>query len=617
MTIHLHATHTQANDIDANLDDALAMVQKSNVVDLLTQHAAPPSPRGRKPHLGQYTLLGLLCALFELVASGSPLTVKALFDRIWFVYTDQQLDAIGLSGLRTPERVAQMKATHQSGTHAKRAAVAAQRSEYQRLWKALQTFTEPIDDTPQVETHTGRRPTILQVKQAAQDPSLAPKTELKNTVVNALVAASLKTNNNKWHPNTTIHQGILAHHQGHLGVDETHLMTGLGDIPAGTAPGNKLARIHGHSRQSPGRAPALIGLTLAIATASPDQDKAIPGLCLAANIHHPTGGYGPALINLVDAIDTNNLRPTHNRTQYVIVDGGYTEADKLNEQLNARRYGLVMKYRKTRGTYFEVGNPTPNLHMWRGQIHCPGAGRHFLQNLTLDIPKDTNGRLHTPEQLRSHAALETRLNATRMRTNGAPTKVPDRKRGRQPNNAPTPPDVMRVTVQCPAMTGHARCALFEDYLDPQHAHLPTIPDPPITLDVHERPDCCTSDKGWMTIKLPLPVFKTWQDFTPGTWQHEDWYTAPRAASEGYNSLLKRPYNAGSLYGNRIPARNAALYALIVAMSIAHTNRTILETWYARTHNGQHLPKPPAHANRQERTNALRANQPRTHQRRSA
>jgi hypothetical protein len=618
MTIHTVATHTPDHDTDTNLADAAALMTLANIKGLFPTPAVDPTTRrGRKPLYGTYTAFGFACAHYEIAASHRPQSLKEIFDSLWFRYTDEQMALIGVAGLRTPERLAAMNRPAPGATHTDIHRVTrANRAEYQRCYDAYQRLFDAIDDTPIVANHRdGTRPTRTEVATAAKDPDLAPKRRLKHEVVNAIIAASITHENHKRFPGSDPHQGILADHTGHFAVDETHIVVGLGDLPKNAAPGNYMARVHAHSRAHKGMAPAVVGVTLGVAAARPDQTNNIPDLCLGAAIHHPTGGLGSAVITIADAIEDNNLRAPRpsNRNQYIVVDGGYTEAVDLNRQAHTRGYGLVMKYNVRRQTLFEVGTTTdndgdriPGIFIYNGRPLCPGAGRKFLERLNFEAPTPTEGRPYDPHALATHERLETRLRALTMATSGRPDEKEARPRGGQPKHAPHQPNkVMQVTVTCPATKGTARCPILPNFYDPDLSHLPAVPDAPGHLPLDKRPACCGNESGKMRVNIPLDTFKTWQDFMPGTWEHEDWYTAPRSANERFNSLIKRPHGGSDLGRGAIAPRKAAPFALAVAVAVATTNRRVMETWDANTAaKGGTKPQPPAHKNRTARAAAL-------------
>jgi hypothetical protein len=598
-------TYTAPYNTQANLADAVAIMTLANVEELLDVTAHP-----RTATTGQYTALGFLCTTYELVAHGLDYTFVSLFHALWHRYTDDQMAAIGLGNLRTPERVAALRGTKSANRQVRRAANKVKKAEYARMWEAWQAIFASIDDTPIVANHTkDTRPTIDDVRRGARDPKLKPRTDRKRRVLNAIIAASLIHENTKrFGPDTPLHRGILADHEGHAAFDETHLNYSLGYLPSGQAPGNYMTRRHAHSRQHDGMAPASSGLTLAVAAARPDQPRALPDVCLGADLHHPTGGYTSAVINILDAIEANNVRAPRasSRRQYVIVDGGYS-GGTFTRDLTLRQYGAVMKYASNRKTLFELGavnNPdgtrTPGIYLFNGKILCPGASPAILARTRLELPEMKEQRTPSGDtyynydgaDLQHHADTVARLNALTMATNGRPQIVDNNPRGGRRKNTTPVEKVMSVTVTCPWVKGTARCPLMSDFDDADTQHLPAVPDAPIDLPLGQRPACCDNESGKMRLNIPMAEFKIWQDLMPGTWEHEDFYTDPRAANERYNSLLKRRNGGPGLERGAITARKAPLQALVVAAAIAVTNRRSIEGWYAALDDTGSAPPPP-------------------------
>lgn len=654
MTIHNPATHTPRHDTATHLADAMAIMTAIGLEARLAAVRPPKSNRGAKPRLGQYTAVGIACAMYELVATGKDFTVKEILDALWFRLTDEQMVFIGLAALRSKARVAGMRPRPGATRADMQKAKKLYQAEYQRLWQAMQRLFAPMDDTPLVANHTARnRPTVKEVETAAADPALAAKRALMLEVVNAIIAGGLHIENQKRHPDKTIHNGVLADHEGHIAIDETHLEVGSwGNLKKDKAPGNFRARPHAHHRTLKG-APALIGLTLSVAVARPDQPNDVPGVCVGASIHHPTGGLGSAVIDIVDAIDANNLRATQgsNRSQYVIVDGGYTRARDLNRQLHNRKYGMVMEYAEDQRIVHEVGairnddgTRTPGIVMYAGRPLCPGVNRRELERLKLELPdrrrtrnadgslsvvRDTDNtddedidddtdetRVYDGAELVAHDKTLEKVLPFVMSTNGRPTETTNRTRGGQRKNHTAPEPVMAVTLVCPHKKGTALCPLFPEYYDDNAPELPRVPNAPVDLPNEQRPSCCQNTMA--RARIPMPEFKNWQDFMPGTWEHRDWYTGPRSANERYNNNIKRANGGGpGLDRGRIAPRKSAPFALFTAMSIANANRIILESWTAKLTLTGHPPKVKAATNKAEREQALRLHRNKGNMRRRA
>lgn len=637
MTIHAPVTHTLNHQTTEHLLKALAVVTEADLEGILTRAreaqgtVLPEKRRGPRTRYGTYTATALACTVYELKASARPSSHKEVLDALWLRYTDAELALIGMEGLRDPERLAAMTPdlVGLSPEQTITATIRAQRvyeAEYQRLVVAFDQIFAPIDDTPIKANHrrnaddpaARKRPTIKEVKKAAQRPELKPKRAAKLEVLGALIAASLRVENRDRHGDTDVFTGILADHRGHVAVDETHIIDALGDLPKGTAPGNYLSRLHGHTRDGGKKGyRAAVGLTLALTTADPSQDHNVPELCLGASLHHPTGGLGDAVRDILHAVQSNGLRRPggSNSTQYWIFDGGYTENENLNVDLTTAGLGMVMKYKKDRRVLFEVGavnNPdgtkADGVYLFNGVPLCPGAARRRLEELAGTFKKPEEARM-SDEQLLAHADVLAELEPLRMRTNGRPQLVPLRKRGGQSKTAaPVEPEkVMKVTLTCPMVSGTARCPLFAEFNSEEYAHLPEVPDAPTHLDPAQRPACCRNANGNMTINIPLPAFKTWQDFMVGSFKHCDWYTGPRSNDERYNSLLKRAHGGADLSRRSIAPRKAAFHALTIAVSIAVTNRRALQTFEASINTrGGAKPEPPGKKNKSRRTIRLKS-----------
>ncbi|GCD90128.1 hypothetical protein [Nocardioides sp. LS1] len=637
MTIHAPATHTLNHQTTEHLLKALAVVVEADLEGIITRAretqgtVLPEKRRGPRAKFVAYTATALACTMYELKASARPASHKEMLDALWLRYTEAELGLIGLEGLRDPDRLAAMTPdyTGMSPEDKRTAITKAQRvyeAEYQRLVVAFDGIFAPIDDTPIKANHrrnaddpaARNRPTITEVKKAAQRAELKPKRAAKLEVLGALIAASLRVENRDRHGDTDVFTGILADYRGHVAVDETHIIDALGDLPKGTAPGNYLSRLHGHTRDGGKKGyRAAVGLTLALTTADPGQDYNVPELCLGASIHHPTGGLGDAVREILHAIQSTGLSKSggSNHAQYWIFDGGYTENKDLNVDLSAAGLGMVMKYAKGRRVLFEIGavnNPdgtkADGVYLFNGVPLCPGASRRRLEELTETFKKPEEARM-TDQQLLAHAETIAELEPLRMRTNGRPQLVPLRKRGGQSKTtAPAEPEmVMKVTVTCPMVSGTARCPVFDEFKDEKYANLPEVPDAPIHLDDVQRPACCRNANGNMTLNVPLKAFKTWQDFMVGSFEHADWYSGPRSNDERYNSLLKRAHGGADLSRRSIAPRKAAFHALTLAVSIAVTNRRALQTFEAGINTrGGTKPVPPGKQNKARRKARLAA-----------
>jgi hypothetical protein len=653
VSIHTAGTHTRRDDATAHLRFAYEFITHADLEGRLGNPSLDPNPdstspspaRGRPRQYMPYTATALACVMYELVASSRPYTVKEMVDALWHRYTDGQLRLIGLGGLRDTARRAQMRVGSGATPTQKQSAAAIERAEYERAHKALSTLLAAMDDTPLIANHTkDSRPTRKVVADAWSNPGLKTKTETKNGVVNALIGSALHVQNAHLNPGTSLHGpgGILEDHEGHLAFDETHIATAAWNVPGNIAPGNYMARVHAHSKIYKG-APSLIGITAGVTIARPTQPHDVPTLCLGAKLHHPTGGLGSAVIEILDAIDTNDLRAPQrsNINQQLVFDPGYTESVGLNRGAANRRYGIVIKYKKDQRTLHQIqavrhedGTVTPGIWLFNGVPVCPGVSKPVLSRMRLSVPEVTERRKRShdddqdsvhdeyADELRDEGSPEEyysgephsdawdegtddRKNPTKRRTanplsgpqllardrklasvlpfvmatSGRPREVADNKRGGQSKSAPDRDPVMRVTLICPKIKGTARCELFDDYMDDDLRHLPAVPAPPVDLPIDQAPACCSNPRGTMQLRIPMDEFKDWQDFMPGTWEHFDWYSGPRSANERYNARIKHTVGGSNLNRNSIAVRKASTYTLFTAMAIVNANRQTVETWH--------------------------------------
>lgn len=639
MTIHAPITHTLPHETNKHLRIAAEATRHADLDGLLAAAAAeqglpvprradPDNPRrGRKAKFVQYTATALVCCLYELVASGAALSIKAMLDRLWFVYTAEHLEIIGMSGLRDPQRLAAMTPnlhglTEEETRAARAAAYRAYRAEYQRLVEAWDTVFAAIDDTPltQVRNKPGtkrkdrvKRHTKDDVARAASNPDLVPRRAAKLKVLNAIIAGALRAENHSRHGDTDILAGILADYRGHLAIDETHPQDAANHLPADQSPANYLARVYIDSRNKDKDIyQAVVGLSLATTATDPKQDHRVPDLVLAASLHTPGPGSGNAVRDILAAIATNRLRPDlrSNATQLVVLDMGYQDPT-LTEDLTAEGYGILREYKSDKNVLFEIGavihpdgTKTEGPRLFNGGVLCPGASMALLRRLEKRFVLPREDRL-TDAALLTHQQILDDLTPLIMPTNGRPQKVEVKKRGGQSKVGPVKKTyAMKLTVTCPALSDQVRCPLFDDFDDPDLQHRPEVPAAPEDLAEHQRPACCRNENGNQTINIPMDQFKVWQPLMLGTWEHAEFYTAARSANERYNGLLMTPTGA-DLSRGAITPRGAAFWAITIAAAIAETNARSLETYEATTQRrGGHKPVPPAAANRRRRAKRL-------------
>ena len=578
-------TRTSARNTTEILKIGRGIVEHSGVLEMLTNPKL--SRAGRPPVHGQYTVLGVLCTMFEHMFSGHAMSMANMTRAIWFDYTDEQLDVIGLGHLRTPGRVLAMKpregrfATGEERLSAEKVF----KSESQRFTDFCRKNFKVMDDSPLPGKWTKEnRPTRTEVRQARKNPELGTPRELAQTVQNLIVAGSLRFGNEIRFPGTSLHEGILRDHLGDVAVDETHVTTGLGGPDEGTkkdskASSNMIAEFHVKNRRTK-RGPAM-GLTLALTAARSDRAR-VPNVALGMALHKPTGGDGQGLLLAVQHLEANGLRPVRrgNAQQYMIVDQGYSKLNGMNRALHGLGYSPVMEYAKNAKVFHDLAPkqssrgdgavPTTGPYLFQGRIVCPGFPRELISQGRFRARESM-----TDEEIREHDAKERLLRAGTMRTNGRPKEVSGRKRGGQQKDGPAPTPEMQVTVGCPAVFGQARCPIIAESMeDEQMKDKPLLTAAPWQNE--NRPTCCQQDETRIT--LTDEQFKQWQPNMAGTWAHFDLYGPARSRNEAFNSKLGTPHEGGNLRHESIAFRNNAMVGLALALSVAAANIKELESF---------------------------------------
>lgn len=579
------AIRTSGRNTTEILKIGRGIVEHSRALDLLPQK--PETNVGRPAVHGQYNLCGVFCTMFEHMYSGHAMSMANVTRALWFDYTDEQMAIIGLEGLRTPQRVLQMKPL--GGRLASReqllAAERAIKSECQRFYDFCRKNLAVMDDTPLPgKWAKADRPTRAQVRAARLNPDLDAPRELAGMVLNRILMGSLMYANEARFPGASLHEGLLRDHLGDVAVDETHVTTGIvaageGFADDSAAPANMLAEAHPKNRRT--RSGPAMGLTLALTAARSDRAR-VPNVALAMALHEPTGGDRDGLLNAVRRLEENGLRPLRrgNAQQYVIGDQGYSRLDGMNRALHAMGYSMVMEYPKNARVFHDLGlratsdeGPavaTTGPYLFQGRIVCPGIGRDLIAK-----GRFTAKEWMTDEQIREHDDKERLLTAATMRTNGRPKEVSGRKRGGQRKGEKAPEPMMQVTVACPAVRGQVRCPIIAETMEDQ-----TLKGKPLLhaapWQEENRPSCCENDET--RIVLTDKQFKQWQPHMAGTWEHFDLYGPIRSRNEAFNSRLGTPHEGGNLRHESIAFRNNAMVGLAIAFSVAAANIKEIESF---------------------------------------
>src|SRR5690349_14394374 len=123
------ADRVRETDQDGVLNLVAPIIDASGIVEKLNQAAAPSSSAGAPAKYGQYSARGVLIAMFHISYSGRPASVPELLKTLWFDYTDQQMELIGMANLRTLDRQTAIRTDRR-----------ALKSEHQRLWTFMQAL---------------------------------------------------------------------------------------------------------------------------------------------------------------------------------------------------------------------------------------------------------------------------------------------------------------------------------------------------------------------------------------------------------------------------------------------------------------------------------------------
>lgn len=652
------AYRLHAGNDTAILALASKVIDKSGVVDLLMTEPPATNRNGRPAELPPYNLRSVLICGMEIMWSGDVFSCANIVRRLWFDYSDNAVADIGLPHLRDEDRKRAMRpdvALEELTVTQMREAERALNAEYQRLWRFLDRSLKPVDTNPLPASKRQIRGDLDKARMAEE--LIAPSALLKQ-VMNRIVAASVEVHNDMYYPESGGPlDAILKDWTGDVAIDE-HVMTadlgeGTGAAPERVNSANQQARAFAHIRRT--KFGSGIGLTFAVASSRPGR-REVPAIATGMAINDPSPGSIPGLFDALDGVAAN-LRPpiSGNRTQYVVVDMGYTSKPTLAEGALERGYGLVMKSPGPWGNVFDLNKDSAKKggkviahtgkssgpFLFNGACVCPGAARATLNGPRFDVPAkpktgpsvedsksdfedgivDTaTGELITDEspatrlqKLVDHHMAEAVISRSIMPTHGRPVAATARKRGRPRIGEPEAPKVFRLSVQCPARAGLVQCHLFKPDGETAEeartrASLPHVPQPPLTLS--EAPAVCHTQ--FSTVEMNEEQFNRWQPMMAGTWEHEDIYVTARSRNEWFHSQLTHK-EGGNLGLGTIEVRKNAPFSIAVAMAAAVTNLKILQSWQedlimtgkAPMHGGAHRKAERAAAIKAEITKYMR------------
>ena len=621
-------------------------VDLSGVLDLLDAEPRAEGGRGRPAVHPPYDARGLLICLAELGLDRKALTYAAMQEALFFVYSDSDMDMLGMGSLRTHENYRlfasdvgfehdddknETTVTYKS-TYARRAWA----SENERLRRAFERALTPIDDnymsksTATIEDEeTGvkkpkyagnrKRYTNAELAKERRKQGVLPQTAVRNEAMNRLIVGSVYALNAQAYPKlepTDLYNGVLRDHVHDYAIDETDFLT-ASSATSGVAPDKLHARCelagprkkHRHNVY-----PEKVGLTLLCTVSRPLRPR-VPTLTVAASLSQPSAASLAATRAVLEFLGDSGLRdkPKGRAHQYVVGDMAYPNLNGYAAMLSELQFSPVMKYPKNRTRVHVLrtaetallsdahlksakGYPVPG-HLANGCVVCPGVSRQVLVDLAPGVPKPVEGKegvlevtdlgmpRYRPDELVKHAEDTAWLEPFEMVTHGRPEIGPLRKGGRPRKDAPPAPTANRQTFVCPATAEKARCPHVLESMS--RTDLPLVPSPP-PAD-HLPPTC---QQTYTTFVFSKKQFKQVQPMRVGTWEHSDMYESARARNEWFNSVL-RSEHGGRMTARRIEATKNAFLTVALAITVGTANYYSMSSWTQELlrHYGDAPPEP--------------------------
>jgi len=605
MTIAM-PNRAHASETTRLLTIALEVIDHSGLIPLIEQNVEPKSNAGRKIELVPYKIRAMLAVLFEMMWSGVVISYRDLAYAFNFRLTEAEMELIGQEDFRDPQRIADMRPAkwvdkmaevEPPADHVKslpKTALSAKEvrnkweAEYTRCRTAMEEALEPFNDNA---LPADRRHTNKAMKAAIKAADLSHRTILREELMSRMVFGSLLQANAERYPDIEpddLLNGILRGWTGDLAIDETHLDESIAAYADPTrkdtnlAPACQLSSFDGkeNTRLS---FPNAIGLTMAMTVSRPDRRR-IPTLATGLWVHEPRAAHKGAVLAILDRMEDLGLRPPSksNNLQYVIADMAYPNLTGLNEEIIARRRGLIRAFTKTEKKSSRVSELKSNPNhkrgdagwLYNGACLCPGISREFLARDAFDVPRDANGHVVlTPKGLHDHALREATLEAVVMPPHSRFVKASGRRPGRQPLFLEPKEELWKQRVFCPARAGKVRCPMFPPSMK---AHEPgdvqtLLPD----FTYEDRPTTCKSPTT--TVYFTTEQMKLVSPILVGSWAWSDLYTAARAVNESYHATLIAS-GLGNLMRGQIKPRKNAPKSLMIAMAVAVTNLKKMESW---------------------------------------
>lgn len=546
---------------------ATTLRDRSGLVPFFEQAMAPTGSRtGRPPNDDRYTVNAVLTALLLVIAGqGIPSLATAL--RVLWSLPPDRVAALGLEGVITPEKKAQMLRTAPAEGKKR---IALLTKEYYSIFRTFNTMMNAIDSSPHPrntpETVQARRLRVARLTHAQrQDLRLREDRFLK--VIDMVISAGCAG-------------GRPDHYTGDVILDETWLDS------RGTTVGRGYKKPHLKAsadpdvflrpRKKPKEGWAYVHMLVFAGPAPKPNGRSVPEIVTGFYIRK----HGDSITDSAVATLRSHVASGFGAERgfgVVIADRGYTAdqddfAIRMAEEgyhvtasaeqpqpVNEVDYVLREPALEPRLPLVEVG-----VHMFAGRFICP-AGAHlraFRDLRPLNESKATDADL----QHRQEIIDELRLYA--MPTNGLPRRMvrPGRLQG-----------WIVYEVLCPALAGLVNCAL-----QPDSAIRPPQPRP----IAHMAPDApypvC---QAYTRIHIPVRLMKHVDVDLRGSFEHTDRF-ALRSAIERINADVKR-FDTANLNGPALQTMGRARIGFLAACTAAMQSMTRIEGYiedYGSVHN---------------------------------
>lgn len=558
-------------------EEALQVITASGAAGMIEAAAAARrGPGGRPPTGVRYTVLAVLVAVYLRITRRQPVNLASIARLLVQDFSDAQLTAVGMS--LTADQRTLLQTPHGA------------RCEYARFHGWLQREFAVLDSNPDIparRTRVSERRTMIEGRTSEQCASIAASHELLDSVMNAIVAAS-------------IDDKLPLDYRGDIVIDEStfdtsKLGSGQGTKDNQKTPAAPAAGVYARGRgviidRQGKRAQAIqksgcgIAVTAVIRVSEPGRKVTFPPLTTAiaaapprsANLeatrralhHHTASGFDPKR-----SLSPNSRRPR------VTTDMGYTALRGWASLMRERGFDPVMRYptgwRLTSPAAPPGDAPTPEHPGGPGPIliegswHCPAVQAITSRRLAV--------RLRDIKDTRAHDQLVRARLSHLMGLNGHPVEA--RRRGR-PRRGETPQTHLTVALVCPAGQGRVRCPHRPDSMTLDARDHYTV-NPEFPADAYE---CCSRNQ--ISVRMTAKQARLYQRALPaGSWEHTLWYEELRALNERIFAYTKSPHIT-NLHNLVIGPRREPIQMIALATAFAVTNRAIQRNFrpYESTYN---------------------------------